>query len=215
MNTFSRPGPASGQPRQLVLASSSPYRRALLQRLGWHFVTATPAIDETPIPGEAPEALVRRLAEAKARRLAPDFPDAVIIGSDQMAVLDGVALGKPETEERAERQLRAASGRRVAFLTGLCVLDSRSGLSDTICEPYAVHFRSLTDTEIRHYIRREQPLDCAGSFKSEGLGIALFERFEGDDPNALIGLPLIRLAAMLRGVGIDVLAGADGAGVPA
>jgi septum formation protein len=207
MNTFSGAAAAPARARQLVLASSSPYRRALLERLGWPFVTASPAIDEAPDPGEAPEALVRRLAEAKARRLAPDFPDAVIIGSDQIAVLDGIALGKPETEERAERQLRAASGRRVEFLTGLCVLDSLSGLSDTVCEPYAVHFRALTDAEIRRYIQRERPLDCAGSFKSEGLGIALFERFEGDDPNALIGLPLIRLAAMLRSVGIDVLAG--------
>lgn len=193
--------------RKLLLASSSPYRRALLERFGWPFETASPGVDESQFPGESPEALVCRLAEAKARCLAPDHPDTVIVGSDQMAVLDGVALGKPGTAERAERQLRAASGRRVEFLTGLCVLDALTGLSDTVCDRYAVVFRSLTDAEIQAYVRRESPLDCAGSFKSEGLGITLFERFEGDDPNSLIGLPLIRLAAMLRTVGIDVLVG--------
>jgi MAF protein len=200
------PNPVAGVPRTLVLASSSAYRRQLLSRLQRPFATAAPEIDETPREGESPHELVTRLAETKARKLVGAFPNAVIIGSDQMAILDGVALGKPGTVERAERQLRAASGRRVEFLTGLAVLDSASGFCEVACEPFAVHFRALSDAAISNYVRREQPLDCTGSFKSEGLGIALFERFEGDDPNALIGLPLIRLTTMLRQFGIDVLA---------
>jgi MAF protein len=205
MKTFSEPAPTTTDPQTLVLASSSPYRRALLERLGWPFVTADPGVNEAAEEGENAAMLVTRLAKAKARALASRYPQSVIIGSDQMAVLDGVALGKPGTPERAERQLREASGRRVEFLTGLCVLEAATGASATVCEPYAVHFRELSDAEIHNYVRLEQPLDCAGSFKSEGLGVALFERFEGNDPTALIGLPLIQLTRLLRQFGVDVL----------
>jgi len=206
MKTISEPGAKAAGARTLVLASTSPYRRALLERLGYPFLTVNPGVEEVPEQGESAARMVIRLAEAKARALASRYPQAVIVGSDQMAVLDGVALGKPGTAERAERQLREASGRRVVFLSGLCVLDAASGAVATVCEPYAVHFRTLNAAEISNYVRLEQPYDCAGSFKSEGLGIALFERMEGDDPTALIGLPLIQLTRLLRQVGIDVLA---------
>lgn len=206
MKTDSAPDAKAAGPRPLVLASTSPYRRALLERLGYPFLTASPGLAEVPEEGESAARMVIRLAEAKARALASRYPGAVIIGSDQMAVLDGVAFGKPGTPERAERQLREASGRRVDFLTGLCVLDAASGAAATACEPYSVHFRALSEAEISNYVRRERPHDCAGSFKSEGLGIALFERMEGSDPTALIGLPLIRLTHLLRRFGIDVLA---------
>lgn len=206
MKTISEPGAKAAGARTLVLASTSPYRRALLERLGYPFLTVNPGVEEVPQEGESAARMVTRLAETKARALTCQYPEAVIVGSDQMAVLDGVALGKPGTGEHAERQLREASGRRVDFLTGLCVLDAASGAAATVCEPYAVHFRTLTAAEIRNYVRLEKPYDCAGSFKSEGLGIALFERMEGDDPTALIGLPLIQLTRLLRQVGIDVLA---------
>lgn len=205
MKTDSEPDAKAAGPRALVLASTSPYRRALLERLGYPFLTANPGLEEVPEEGESAARMVTRLAEAKARALASRYPGALIIGSDQMAVLDGVAFGKPGTPERAERQLREASGRRVDFLTGLCVLDAASGTAATVCVPYSVHLRTLSEPEISNYVRREQPHDCAGSFKSEGLGIALFERMEGGDPTALIGLPLIQLTQLLRRFGIDVL----------
>lgn len=191
--------------RPLVLASTSPYRKALLQRLGLPFETASPAADETPLPGETPDQLVRRLAEAKARAVAKQFPDALIIGSDQVAVLEGAILGKPGTHAAAMAQLRAASGKRVSFRTGLCLLNSGTGGAQVEVVSFDVCFRELTGEQIESYLRKEMPYDCAGSFKSEGLGIALFQRLEGDDPNALIGLPLIRLIAMLEAEGIDVL----------
>ncbi len=190
---------------KLVLASSSAYRRALLEKLGMPFVVASPTIDETPQHDETPRALVARLAAEKASALASQFPRSWIIGSDQVACLDGKILGKPGNMENACTQLTACSGRRVEFLTGLCLLNSDSGDAQTIVEPFAVAFRQLGDEQIRHYLEREQPFDCAGSFKAEGLGIALFERLEGDDPNALIGLPLIRLVTMLQQAGIDVI----------
>jgi MAF protein len=189
----------------LVLASSSRYRQALLGKLGLPFAAAAPDIDESPLPGETPRALVERLAAAKARALATRFPHHLIIGSDQVACLDDRVLGKPGTEAAAREQLRLASGRSVEFLTGLCLLDSASGIERTLTEPFRVHFRTLTETQIARYVEREQPLDCAGSFKSEGLGIALFERLEGNDPNALIGLPLIRLTHLLEQAGVAVL----------
>jgi len=192
-------------PRQLVLASTSPFRRELLGRLGIPFDTAAPEADETASPGETPEQLVVRLAEAKARAVTQRFPDSVIIGSDQVACIGGNILGKPGNRERAIEQLRQASGRSVDFFTGLCVLDGASGESTTVCEPFRVHFRKLDNTQIEHYVDRETPFNCAGSFKSEGLGIALFERLEGDDPNALIGLPLIRLVDLLGDAGIPLL----------
>lgn len=191
--------------RPLVLGSTSPFRRELLERLGLPFTTAAPEVDETPQPGETPEHLVHRLAEAKARAVAGAHPDALIIGSDQVAVIDGRILGKPGDHDRAMEQLRAASGRAVTFLTGLCLLDAADGGAQTEVVPFTVHFRALSDPQIDGYLRREQPYNCAGSFKSEGLGIALFERLEGDDPNALIGLPLIRLVAMLENAGLAVL----------
>ncbi|HHB11729.1 MAG TPA: septum formation inhibitor Maf [Chromatiales bacterium] len=192
--------------RTLVLASSSPYRRALLQRLGVAFRTARPEVDETPLPGEPPAALVRRLAEAKARALAERFPEALIIGSDQCAVTDeSRILGKPGDFEHAYAQLRALSGRSVRFLTGLCLLEASTGTVQLDVVPFLVEFRHLSDAQIRRYLQRERPFDCAGSFRSEGLGIALFRRMQGDDPNALIGLPLIRLVDMLEAAGQPVL----------
>ncbi|EXJ14397.1 Maf family protein [Imhoffiella purpurea] len=186
----------------LVLASTSRYRRALLEQLGLSFRTDSPEVDETPRPNEPPQVLVMRLAEAKARAVAERHPDALIIGSDQVACLDGDILGKPGTRDRAIAQLERASGRSVLFQTGLCLLDARSGRAQTLVEPFRVHFRSLSRARIEGYLDREQPYDCAGSFKSEGLGIALFERLEGEDPNALIGLPLIRLIPLLETSGI-------------
>lgn len=189
----------------IVLASSSVYRRALLTKLGLPFEWGNPAIDETAQPGESAPALVERLARAKATALAARYPAHLIIGSDQVACLDGNILGKPGDRVRAQAQLRAASGRRVEFLTGLCLLDSASGTTTSLVEPFAVVFRQLQEAEIERYLEREQPYDCAGSFKSEGLGIALFERLEGDDPNALVGLPLIRLVTLLAGAGVAVI----------
>jgi septum formation protein len=191
--------------RHLVLASTSPFRRELLGRLGLAFDTVAPDTDETPWPGEQPQHLVTRLAEAKARAVVGRFPSSVIIGSDQVACIDGAVLGKPGTRDAAIAQLRRASGRAVEFFTGLCVLDAASGEVWTVVEPFRVHFRQLTDEQIAHYLERETPFNCAGSFKSEGLGIALFRRLEGDDPNALVGLPLIRLTEMLYQAGVPVL----------
>ncbi|HHI93277.1 MAG TPA: septum formation inhibitor Maf [Gammaproteobacteria bacterium] len=191
---------------QLVLASTSPYRRALLERLGLPFVTATPDTDENPLENETPDALVARLSEAKARAVATQFSDALIIGSDQVAVLGNQALGKPGNHEKAIQQLQAASGRRVTFLTGLCLLNSKTGSCHVTVVPFSVVFRPLSNTQIEQYLLREKPYHCAGSFKSEGLGISLFEKMEGDDPNALIGLPLIQLTTLLATEGMDVLA---------
>lgn len=191
--------------RRLVLASTSPFRRELLARLGLAFVTAAPACDETRLDAEPAPALVQRLAEAKARAVAAQFADALIIGSDQVACLDDQILGKPGTRVRALEQLRAASGREVVFQTGLCLYDARTDQAEVCCETDRVWFRTLSEAEIAGYVEREQPFGCAGSFKAEGLGIALFERLEGDDPTSLIGLPLIRLAALLRAAGIDPL----------
>lgn len=189
----------------IVLASGSTYRRQLLQRLQLPFEWSAPDVDETPAPGEPPAALAERLARAKAAALAQRFPSHLIIGSDQVASLDGAPLGKPGDFATAMRQLRACSGRRVDFLTGLSLLDSATGLQQGCVERFSVVFRPLAERQIARYLEREQPFDCAGSFKVEGLGIALFERLEGDDPNTLVGLPLIRLVDMLRNAGVDVL----------
>ena len=192
--------------KQLALASTSPFRRELLARLGLPFETASPDVDEMHQPGESAQGLVLRLAEAKARAVATRYPDALIIGSDQVASIGGQLLGKPGDRAHAIAQLELASGRTALFRTGLCLLDAASGRAQVHCEPFKVHFRQLTRGQITDYVDREQPLNCAGSFKSEGLGIALFERLEGADPNALIGLPLIRLIDMLANEGVDVLA---------
>ncbi|MEF3192806.1 MAG: Maf family nucleotide pyrophosphatase [Halothiobacillaceae bacterium] len=189
----------------LILASTSPYRRELLARLGLPFAAVGPRIDETRREGEPAEAMVRRLAREKAQAVAAQYPSAWVIGSDQCAVLDDQVLGKPGTHERAFAQLRAASGRSVVFHTGLCLMCIEQGFEHTVEVPFTVHFRNLEDAEIEHYLAKEKPYDCAGSFKSEGLGIALFEALEGSDPSALIGLPLIALCALLRKAGLDPL----------
>lgn len=189
----------------IVLASSSPYRRALLEKLGLQFVWAAPAIDERSRTGERPAELAARLAQAKAQALAPRYAQHLIIGSDQVANLEGNAVGKPLTHEIAVRQLLAASGKAVVFETGLCVLNTTTGRADVSVERAIVHFRALTAEQAQRYVAREQPLDCAGSFKAEGLGIALFERIEAEDPNTLIGLPLIRLVSLLDAAGVAVL----------
>ncbi len=190
---------------RLILASSSPFRAALLQRLQLNFDIVSPDIDETPLNGESPENLVTRLSHLKAVEVAKSAPDALIIGSDQVARLDGQILGKPGNHQRAVAQLQAASGKRVTFLTGLSLLDSRDGSHQTLMVPFEVEFRQLNRNMIEAYLQREQPYHCAGSFKSEGLGIALFERLDGDDPTALIGLPLIQLTRMLEKAGIAVI----------
>jgi MAF protein len=189
----------------ILLASTSPFRQQLLQKLGLPFITASPEVDETPRPNENAEDLVVRLAIAKAQALAERYPEHWIIGSDQVCVLNGVISGKPHTEENARAQLRAASGNSIIFYTGLALYHPRSQRLMQCCEPFTVHFRELSGQEIAAYIQQEQPLQCAGSFKSEGLGICLFERLEGRDPNALIGLPLIALSNMLREAGINPL----------
>ncbi|KIP88079.1 MULTISPECIES: nucleoside triphosphate pyrophosphatase [Pseudomonas] len=188
----------------LVLASSSPYRRELLNRLRQPFEWAAPSIDEARRPDESAEALVRRLAREKAQALAGRFASHLIIGSDQVAVLDGQILGKPHDYQRAHAQISAASGRSVSFLTGLALLDSRDGSCQVDCVPYTVHFRTLSAEQIERYLKAEEPYDCAGSFKAEGLGISLFRSTEGADVNSLIGLPLIRLVEMLDVAGLQV-----------
>ncbi len=190
---------------RIVLASTSPFRRQLLEKLGISFETASPDIDESRHEGENPVDLVERLAEEKAKAVAEAYPDALIIGSDQVACLDDQVLGKPGNFDKAFEQLSQASGKRVTFNTGLCLLNSRTGNSQVVCEPFHVQFRRLSGDQIKNYLDREQPFNCAGSFKSEALGIALFEKLEGDDPNGLIGLPLIRLIAMLENEGVNVI----------
>ncbi|MHA6310927.1 Maf family protein [Pantoea sp. S-LA4] len=189
----------------ILLASTSPFRKALLDKLGLPFITAAPEVDETPQPGETAEALVSRLAVAKAKALAQAYPDHWIIGSDQVCVLNGMITGKPHTVENARAQLRAASGNRITFYTGLALFHPASQQLMQCCELFVVHFRDLSEAEIAAYIEKEQPLYCAGSFKSEGLGICLFDRLEGRDPNTLVGLPLIALNGMLRQAGINPL----------
>lgn len=191
--------------RRLVLASTSPFRKQLLKRLGLPFVTAVPTTDETPRNGETPRQLAARLAEAKAKAVAPEFPDSLVIGSDQVAVLDGTILGKPGTHDRAVAQLRMASGETVCFYTGLALCDTADNRSQVDVVPFRVVLRSLDEGRIERYLARERPYGCAGSFKSEGLGVALLERLEGDDPSALVGLPLIRLVGMLEAFGAEVI----------
>lgn len=192
-------------PQKLILASTSPYRRELLSRLGLPFEVANPQTDETPLPNETPEALSLRLSEAKARAVAALYPDALIIGSDQVATVDGKIYGKPGNHERAVAQLRELSGKTVNFFTGLCLFNTQTGIADVRGIPMLVTFRQLTDSEIENYLHREPAYNCAGSAKSEGLGIALLSSMRGDDPNALVGLPLIALCDMLRQQGLSVL----------
>lgn len=196
-------------PRRLVLASTSRYRAALLERLGLPFLVAAPGLDETALPGEAPAQTALRLAEAKARAVAVRFADALVIGSDQIADCAGEPVGKPGSRDAAFAQLRALSGKTVVFHTGVALVDAASGRCASTLVNVASTFRTLDTTEIGAYLDREAPFDCAGSVKSEGLGIALFERIESSDPTALIGLPLIALGRLLRGEGIDILAPAE------
>ncbi|MFN7154560.1 MAG: Maf family nucleotide pyrophosphatase [Acidovorax sp.] len=188
--------------RPLVLGSTSRYRRELLQRLNLPFDVAAPDVDETPLPGEAPRALALRLALAKAHAVAQLHPDAVVIGSDQVADLAGEPLGKPGEHERAVLQLRQMRGQTVVFQTAVAVVCSATGFEQVDLAPVKVTFRDLSDEEIERYLRAEQPYDCAGSAKSEGLGIALLDAIQSDDPTALIGLPLIRTCRMLRAAGL-------------
>lgn len=189
----------------VVLGSTSPYRRELLSRLKLPFEVAAPDVDETALPGEAPAALARRLALAKARAVAARYPEAAVIGSDQVADLDGEALGKPGSHDRAVAQLRRMRGRTVIFHTALAVVCAARGFEQADLAPVRVIFRSYDDDEIEAYLRSEQPYDCAGSARSEGLGIALLEAIDSDDPSALVGLPLIRTARMLRAAGVKIL----------
>lgn len=190
---------------RLVLASTSPYRRALLERLGVPFSVANPQVPEERRLAEAPEAMARRLAEAKATAVSGDFSDSLVIGSDQVAVCNGAILGKPLTHENAARQLRALSGREALFHTAVCVHNTRTGATEGRVVGCRVTFRAIDDAAIERYLTREKPYDCAGSAKSESLGIALIARMESEDPTALIGLPLIALVDLLHAQGLDVV----------
>ena len=191
--------------RTLILGSTSRYRRELLQRLRVPFDVVSPDVDETPLPGEDPQTLATRLALAKAKAVAALHPNAVVIGSDQVADLNGEPLGKPGTHERAVVQLQRMRGQTVIFQTAVSVVCQASGFEQTELAQIKVRFRDLSDVEIEDYLRAEEPYDCAGSAKSEGLGIALLDAIENDDPTALIGLPMIRTARLLRAAGIDLL----------
>jgi len=193
----------------LVLGSTSPFRKSILEKLQLPFQCAKPNIDETANINETPQALVERLAIEKAKAVAAEFPDAIIIGSDQVAVCEDEVLGKPHTFENGVKQLTKFSGKSVTFYTGLCLYNSENNKTTALVEPFIVHFNTLSQSEIVHYLNKEHPYNCAGSFKSEGLGICLFKKLEGDDPNTLIGLPLIKLVALLKEHGIDVLAEQD------
>ena len=189
---------------KLVLASTSAYRKMLLERLHLPFDTDRPETDETPLPGEAPAATAERLAAEKARAVAGRWPDALVIGSDQVAHLGDEVFGKPGTEARAIAQLQRMRGQTVVFHTALAVLNTRTGHLQVEGIPTQVRFRNLSDDEIRRYVAKEQPLDCAGSAKSEGLGITLLDAMPGEDPTALVGLPLIALSRMLRAEGLEL-----------
>lgn len=192
--------------KTLVLGSTSVFRKTILEKLQLPFNCAKPNIDESAQQGESPQALVERLAIEKAKAVTAQYPSALIIGSDQVAVCEGEIIGKPHNFDNAVIQLTKFSGKSITFYTGLCVYDSEKDSVTALVEPFIVHFKSLSLEEITNYLQAEQPYNCAGSFKSEGLGICLFSRLEGDDPNTLIGLPLIKLVALLKQQGIDVLA---------
>ena len=199
--------PTTATERPLILGSSSPYRRVLLERLRIGFEVVVPDVDETPLPGEAPRALAERLALAKARAVASAFPHAVVIGSDQVADLDGTPLGKPGGHDRAVAQLHRMRGKTVIFYTAVAVVCLDGGFERVEMAEVGVKFRDSSDSEIENYLRAELPYDCAGSAKSEGLGIALLEAIDSDDPTALVGLPLIRTCTLLRAAGVDLLGG--------
>lgn len=193
----------------ILLASSSKYRAALLRQLGLEFIQASPNINEVRLANETPHAMVSRLSEQKAYALRQQFPDHIIIASDQVAITQGQQiLGKPGNHKNAVEQLSGVNGQSVLFLTGLCLMspNNKQGLQvQTLVDTFRVHFRQLTQTQIENYLLRERPYDCAGSFKSEGLGISLFTKFEGDDPNTLVGLPLIQLCSLLENIDVSIL----------
>jgi len=189
----------------LILASSSIYRRELLEHLQLPFTAISPDVDETPFEGEAPEATALRLAQTKARKVAEQHPKTLVIGCDQVATLDGLQLGKPLTHDNAVRQLRVMRGRSVTFYSALCLYNAGLNRIQAEVVPYVVQFRNVNDAQIENYLLKEQPYHCAGSAKSEGLGIALIQAMQGDDPNALIGLPLIKLIDMLQNEGVNVI----------
>lgn len=189
----------------LILASSSPYRKELLARLGLAFEAVSPEVDESPLPEESPQETALRLAQVKARKIAETHPEALVIGCDQVATLDGMQLGKPGNHENATKQLRMMQGRTVIFHSALCLYNAKTLTMQAEVVPYEVEFRKLSDEQIERYLRTEQPYNCAGSAKSEGLGIALISSMHGSDPNALIGLPLIKLITMLQNEKVDVI----------
>ncbi len=191
--------------KTLVLGSSSPFRKKLLEKLQIPFLTASPDIDETALPNETAEQLVRRLSIAKAQAVAKKYPDALIIGSDQVGVVNGEVFGKPLTHENAVKQLQTMSGSVLCFYIGLCLLDAKSGEQQVCVETFTVKLRELSLATIENYLAKEQPYQSAGSIKAEGLGIALFESTQGNDPNAIIGLPLIQLVTMLKKVDVEIL----------
>ena len=191
--------------KKLVLASTSPFRKAILEKLGLAFDTCSPNVDEAHLKDESPTQLVERLSILKAQAVIEGNPDSLIIGSDQVAVIDEEILGKPGNHENAIKQLKNASGKRVTFLTGLCLLNASTGKYQVEVVPFHVVFRTITDSQIENYLKKEQPYNCAGSFKSEALGICLFDKLEGNDPNTLIGLPLIRLTRMLEKEGVHAI----------
>lgn len=190
---------------KLILASSSPFRRQILDKLQIEYTCISPDIDESQLENETASQLVKRLAENKARKIADSVSDSLVIGSDQVAVLGDEILGKPHTHENAVKQLEKLSGNTVTFLTGLALINSKTGQVQSEVVPFKVVFRSLSKQMIENYLKTEQPYSCAGSFKSEALGIVLFEKLEGEDPNALVGLPLIRLVRMLENEGMNIL----------
>ena len=189
----------------LILASSSEYRRELLQKLQIPFSSISPMVDETPLANEKPHETALRLAQEKAKKIGAEYPHALVIGCDQVATLDGEQLGKPGNHNNATKQLQLMRGREVTFHSALCLYNAATGNMQALVVPYLVRFRQLTDEQIESYLSKEQPYHCAGSAKSEGLGIALIERMIGEDPNALIGLPLIKLITMLENEGVTVL----------
>ena len=190
---------------KLILASTSPFRKAILDKLDIVFDTESPETDETALDNETPQQLVERLSIAKAKAIADKNENALVIGSDQISVINGEITGKPHTHENAVKQLQAASGKTITFYTGLCLYNSQTNQYQSEVVPFNVVFRDLSDEKIENYLIKEQPYNCAGSFKSEALGIVLFEKFDGEDPNTLMGLPLIRLVKMLEQEGFSIL----------
>jgi septum formation protein len=190
---------------KLILASSSIYRRELLERLQLPFISIPPDVDESPLPEELPQQTALRLAQEKARKIGVDHPDSLVIGCDQVATLDNLQLGKPLSHDNAVKQLSMMRGREVTFYSALCLYNAATNTMQADVVPYVVKFRQLSDEQIEQYLLKEQPYHCAGSAKSEGLGIALIESMIGEDPNALIGLPLIRLISMLQQEGVNVI----------